>query len=320
MPVYTIAALLALISVAALGQAAEPPQNQPATNLGYRVGPGDQLVFRIVNAEEIGDKPVGVDLDGCVRLPVVGRLHVAGSTVAQIEAEVRKRLSTYLLHPDVTVSVAEYRSQPVSVVGAVRNPGVQQVQGRKTLLEMLSLAGGLDTAAGSSLTLTRRLEFGRIPLPGAADDPTGQFSVASVPLRSIIEAKSPEENIEIQPHDVISVPKGRHVYVLGQVQRAGEFPLGERENVSILQAVSMAGGLDQFAKPEHTRILRRTAEGPSRIEVPVDLRRIIAGKDPDLNLSAEDIVVVPHNAPKRAALRALEKAVELGTGVIIWRR
>src|SRR5258706_1316832 len=113
-----------------------------------------------------------------VRLHMAGRMMISGLTVAQVEAEVTNRLKQYVKRPDVSVSVTEFHSQPVSVIGSVRTPGVQQVQGRKTLVEMLSLAGGLDATAGTTLRITRRLEFGRIPLAGASDDATGKFSVA----------------------------------------------------------------------------------------------------------------------------------------------
>src|SRR5437667_8305139 len=91
------------------------PLGQPApTNPGYVLGPGDQLTIRVVNLEEINDKPVSVDLSGYIRLPMVGRVQVSGHTVAEVETELTNRLKTYLLRPDVSVSVTEFRSQPVS--------------------------------------------------------------------------------------------------------------------------------------------------------------------------------------------------------------
>lgn len=287
---------------------------------GYVVGPGDQIAFRVVNAEEINEKPVAVDLSGYVRLPMIGRFRVGGLTVSQIETEAGERLKAFFLRPDVSVSIIEFRSQPVSVIGAVRNPGIQQVQGRKTLVEMLSLAGGLDPSAGSTLKITRQREWGRIPLSSAEDDPTGQFSVAEVSLRSILQAKAPEENIQVKPNDVISVPKADNIYVIGQVQKAGEFVLHEREDVTILQALSMAGGLERTAQPQHSRILRRTSGTAERTEIPVNVRKILDGKASDVSLKADDILFVPSSLPKKAAIRALEAAVEIGTGVVIWRR
>jgi polysaccharide biosynthesis/export protein len=283
----------------------------------YVLGPGDQITIRVVDIEEINDKPVAVDLTGHIRLPIVGTIAVSGLTVAQLQAELMRRFSTYVLRPDVSISIAEFRSQPVSVIGAVKNSGVLQVQGRKTIIEMLSLAGGLDATAGSTVEITRRLEWGRIPLQNAADDPTGQFSVAQISLKSLLAAKNPQQNILIKPQDVISVPRAETVYVMGQVQKPGGFPLDSHEEVTVLQALSMAGGLDRAAQARRAKILR-VAGNSSRTEVAVDLQKILDGKSSDIAMQPNDILFVPNSMPKKAAIRALEAAVEIGTGVVIW--
>ena len=286
---------------------------------GYILGPGDQIAVRVVNFEEINDKPIAIDLSGCIHLPMVGQIPVSGLTVEQVGSEIAKRLEVYVKHPDVSVSVTEFRSQPVSVIGAVKTPGVQQVQGQKTLLEMLSLAGGLDsTTAGSSLKITRRLEWGPIPLPNAINDPTNQFSVAQVSVKSLLEAKHPEENILVEPYDVISVPRGETVYVIGEVVKPGGFLLNDSEQVTVLQALSMASGADKLAQPQHARILRRLPGDSSRTEIPIDLNKILNGKSPDVRMQADDILFVPNSIPKRAAIRTLEAAIQLG-GIALFR-
>jgi polysaccharide export outer membrane protein len=284
------------------------------------LGPEDQIVVRVLGAEEIESKPYTLDLSGHIRLPYVGRVQAAGLTIEQLEAELVRGLKTYFREPDVSVSVVEFRSQPVSIIGAVKNPGVHQLGGRKTLIEMLSLAGGLDTNAGSTVKITRRLEWGRIPLANAADDPSGQFSIGHVSVHAIFEARSPEDNIAIRPYDVISVPRASMVYVIGQVQRAGGFPLGESETTTVLQALALAGGPDRAASPKNARVLRMSAGGRSRSEMPVDVSKILEGKIPDLPLEPEDILFIPSSAPKKAALRAMEAAIQMGTGIVIWRR
>jgi len=295
-------------------------QNCSETSPGYILGPGDQITVRAVDVDEISDKPIPVDLNGQVRMPMTGRIQAAGLTLKQFEGELTKRLRTYLWQPDISVSIAEFRSQPVSVIGAVRNPGVQQVQGHKRLVEVLSLAGGLDASAGSTLRITQRLEWGRIPLASAADDPTGEFSIAQIKLKSILEARNPEENILVKPYDVVSVPRAEMIYVIGQVQKSGGIVLNDREEISVLQALSISGGLDQSAQPQNARILRRHPGDPSRTEIAVDLRKILNGKSSDVAMQPEDILFVPSSVPKKAALRAVEAAIQLGTGVVIWRR
>src|SRR5437762_14235003 len=98
----------------------------------------------------------------------------------------------YVVGPDEAVAVTEFRSQPGSVIGAVGRSGVHQLDGRKTLVEVLSMAGGLSEDAGPSVTITRRLEWGRIPLADAAEDATGGFSVAQIDVKSLLEARNPK--------------------------------------------------------------------------------------------------------------------------------
>jgi polysaccharide export outer membrane protein len=317
-----IAQVSAPVTQAEAGPAPAPavPRSAPNSSSGYVLGPGDQITIRSTDADDINDKPVQIDNDGFLRLPLVGRLRASGLTVSQFENELTKRLKTYLVQPDVAVSVSTFHSQPVSIVGAVKNPGVYQVEGRRTLVEMLSLAGGLDTAAGATLKITRRLEYGRIPLPGAADDPTGSFSIANVRLKSILTAANPQENIQVQPHDVITVPRSELVYVIGEVQRAGGFPLNEQENISVLQALSLAGGLDRTASPRGAKILRAANGEPKRSEIAVNVKAILDGKASDVYLRPDDILFIPNSQPKRAAARAAEAAIQIGTGIVIWRR
>jgi polysaccharide export outer membrane protein len=187
------------------------------------------------------------------------------------------------------------------------------------LVEVLALAGGLDTNAGSTLKVTRRKEWGPIPLPNAADDPTGQFRVADLDIKSLLEATNPEANILVQPNDVISVPRADTVYVTGHVQKPGGFLLNERRGVTVLEAVSMAGGFDRTAKPQNARLLRHQPGSTSRVYIAVNLKKILEGKQPDVRMQPEDILFVPNNVPKSAALRALDAAIQMGTGVVVWR-
>jgi protein involved in polysaccharide export with SLBB domain len=156
----------------------------------------------------------------------------------------------------VTVSLAEVRSQPVSVLGAVNRPGVQQIDSPKTVVEMLSLAGGLREDAGHTIKITRRVDSGPIPLAAARTDTSGRFSVAEINVKDVLEARRPEDNIVILAHDVISVPRAEMVYVIGEVEKSGGFVLEDRESVSVLQALSLAGGLTDVAGIEQARILR----------------------------------------------------------------
>jgi polysaccharide biosynthesis/export protein len=285
----------------------------------YLLGPGDQLEISAPELTELANKQVRVDGEGDIEVPLGGRVHVAGLTAKQTGEQVNKVLSTYIRQPQVVVSIAEVRSQPVSVLGAVNAPGVHQVQGHKTLLEMLALAGGIRQDAGYSVRITRELEWGCIPLPNTQLDASGRFSVAELNLKKIMEAKNPEENIQILPHDVISVPKAEMVYVIGDVRRSGGFVLGEHQSMSVLQVLSLAEGLNSTADSRHARILRLEHNADQRVEMAVDVKRILNGKGPDVPLQGDDILFVPGSTGKKAAVRALEAAVQTGTGLAIWR-
>jgi len=285
----------------------------------YLLGPDDQLEISGPELTDLSSKPVRIDGEGDMQVPLAGSVHVAGLTVQQTEKELDKVLSKYIKNPQVVVNVVEVRSQPVSVLGAVNSPGVHQVQGHKTVLEMLASAGGIRQDAGYSIRITRQVEWGCIPLPGAQLDASGKYSVAEVNLRKIMDAKTPEENIQIFPHDVISVPKAEMVYVIGEVHRSGGFVLGEHQSISVLQALSLAEGLNTGADPRHAKILRLKPEADQREELKVDVKEALNGKKPDFPLQGEDILFIPGSTGKKAALRGLEAAIQTGTGLAVWR-
>lgn len=285
----------------------------------YVLGVDDQIVIHAFEADEISDKPIGIGADGFIDLPMIGRVHAAGMTVGELRTELTKRLGQYVNHPQLTVMVTEFRSQPVSVMGAVNMTGVVQLQGRKTLMEVISLAGGLRQDAGNSVTITRQIKNGKLPLAGATTDAGGQFSTATVSLRDIMNGKKPEDNILIQPNDVLTVPKAQLIYVLGEVGRPGGFVLDDHDSLSSLQCVALAGGLNRTAKGSQAKILRLEPGKTERQEIPANLSKIMRGEAPDVTLHADDILFVPNNAPKSAGLRAAETALQIGTGVAIWR-
>jgi polysaccharide biosynthesis/export protein len=321
-------AVLFLFSIAGAAQENVPRQFDRAKPMcdsqvrsTYLLGPDDQLEISEPELAElaVANKPTRIDGDGNIQVPLVGRVHVSGLTVQQVEQELDQVLSKYIRHPRVAVNVTEVRSQPVSILGAVNTPGVHQVQGHKTLLEMLALAGGIRSDAGYSIRITRHLEWGCIPLPKAELDASGQFSVAEVNLKKIMEAENPEENIQILPHDIVSVPKAEMVYVIGEVKRSGGFVLGEHQSMSVLQALSLAEGLNGTADTRHARILRLKPNADQREEMSVDVKDVLRGKKSDIPLRGNDILFIPGSTGKKAALRTIEAAIQTGTGFAIWR-
>jgi polysaccharide export outer membrane protein len=273
-------------------------------------------MVRALDAEEVTTTaPIRIDARGNITLPMIGRVHAAGLTTEQLADLLEEHLKHYLQHPDVSVYLVETRSQPVSVLGAVQSPGVHQLEGHKTLFEVISLAGGIRQDAGYSIKITRRIEWGRIPLPDAKDDPTGRYSIASVNIKSIMDAQNPAENIEIKPEDVISVPKGQLVYVIGTVRKPGGFVLGEDQHLSALQILSLAEGLDRFANARKARIMRPIPGSDTRTEIPIDLKALLAGKTPDVPLQANDLLFVPLSGKKSAAATAVTTVLGMSSAV-----
>lgn len=297
-----------------------PTQGARTPSGEYVLGPQDVLSIQSLYMEELQDRTVPIDLNGVIRLPMIGRVSAAGMTPTELERDLNERFLEYVKDPALSVTVKEYRSQPVSVLGAVRNPGVLQVQGRRSLFEVISMAGGLADDAGYSITITRRRDlYGSLPLATAKDDETGTYSVAQVNVRAMLDATDPGSNIAIFPEDIVSVPTAKMVYVLGTVPRPGGFALNEEESVTVLQAVALAQGFDRFAKPEKSVILRKQAGSTERTEIAVNVKDILQGKAEDQALRQDDILYVPDSAKKRAMARAVEASIAIGAGVTIWR-
>jgi polysaccharide export outer membrane protein len=286
----------------------------------YHLGPEDVVEFYGVDAEEIVGKPYRIEADGQISLPLVGRLRAAGITLRELEDALNDRLKVFIQQPQLVANVVEFRSQPVSVVGAVNQSGTQQLQGQRTLLDMISLAGGLRQDAGYSVRITRRLEWGPLPLPGAHSDSTGRFSVAEVNLRDLLAARRPSDNIQVLPHDVITVPEAERVFVLGDVGRSGGYLLSDGQSMSVVEVVSMAEGLARTADFRNCRILRVVAEQTARQEIRVDVKAILAGKAEDVPLRAGDILFVPGSVSKTVGLRTAEAVIQAATGLAIWGR
>jgi polysaccharide biosynthesis/export protein len=301
----------------AAGQDSPPAMHVPST---YTLGPNDQISFFGIDADEIVNKPFRIDAEGDVNLPMVGRLRAAGLTIRQFEEVLNKQLSTYVREPHIVVSTVEFHSQPVSVVGAVKVPGTHQLEGRKTLVEMIALAGGFRDDAGNSVKISREAQWGVIPLSNASVDPQNNVSVGEVNIKEIMEAKNPKDNILIKPHDVITVPRGEQVYVVGEVKKAGGFILTERANMSVLQALSLAEGLQPTADPRHAKILRSQSGKEQRIEIAVNIKKILDGTSQDVPLQAGDILFLPSSGAKKAGTRTLDAVVQAATGIVIFRR
>jgi len=285
----------------------------------YILGPEDVINIEVFNLPELS-KTVRVANDGTVTLPLIGRVQAAGLTTEQLRKELADKWGeNYLQDPQVTVFVSEFKAKPVSVIGAVEKPGLYPLTGRRTLIEMLSMAGGFGkratSAAGRTVLITRKSGFGDLqPVDGMHVRGPDQIEID---LNRLLYTKDEALNIEMKPLDIISVSKADVVYVTGAVKRPGGFVLEDRPTMTVLQAIAMAEGFTPTSAKKSARILRTNQDG-SKTEVPINLSKIIRGKAQDTTLAANDILFVPDSKQKIVAQRAIDASVSTFSGWLIW--
>jgi polysaccharide biosynthesis/export protein len=281
------------------------------------LGPGDQVTVAAPEIEELDRRQLKVQSDGTVSVPLVGPMKVTGLTPQQFAEQLTKALQTQFKDPKISFTQIDVRSKPVTVLGAVNQPGVVQADGRKRLIEILSQAGGLRPDAGPTLTLARKSGQPSAFPAEVKTSVNGNNLTAVIPISGLMEGTDPASNVLVQSGDIITVPKGKLVYVLGDVKRAGGFPLGEANDLTVLKALSLAQGLRDTAKPNEARILRDDADG-HRSEVPLDLKKLLEGKLPDVAMRANDVLYVPSSTSKKVASRTLDALIQTGTGIAIY--
>jgi polysaccharide export outer membrane protein len=294
------------------------PSAATASSTSYVLGPEDLITVRVFAADDIPDKPAQVDNNGSVTLPMIGLVHAAGLTVEQFQANLVTAYKKYFKDPQVTVQVNEFHSQPVSVAGNVNTPGVVQLRGNRNLMEVISMAGGLRPEAGDQALITRNLSEGTIPVSGAFTDPTGKYSVAHINIREVMSGKDPVGNIVMKPHDVVTIPRARMIYVLGNVTKPGGFVLTDNESMSISKAIALAGGWDKTASLSGARVLRASG-GAEREQIPLNVKKILENKAPDVEMRPDDILYIPNSNSKTFGAMGLASAIGVGTGIAIWR-
>ena len=277
-----------------------------AANAAYRLGPGDVIDINVFEVEELS-KPAVIAPDGTVTLPLIGALEMGGLTTQQAAERLRRLYrEDYIRDPQVSVIVKEYHSQPVSVLGAVTRPGVYQLRGPRRLSDILALAEGLAPDSGAEVTISRPL----------ADGSEQRLTVATHDLLSLNGRDEP--NPFVEGGDTIRVSKAGIVYVVGEVGRPGGFPLKDQEQITALKALALAEGLRRTASAQRSKIIRNV--GVERQETAIRLNDVLEGRQPDVSLAPGDILFVPNSQARSALGRGAEAAIQVATGVIIWRR
>jgi polysaccharide export outer membrane protein len=242
---------------------------------------------------------------------------VSGLTVSGCEKLLTERLRRYQHDPQVTVYVHEFRSHPVSVVGAVEKPGVYQLTRHTTLFDAVLLAGG-PKDAGPTVTLTRSERSGPIPHSRARAklEEGGKSSTQLVlELKDVMSGRGAEAELEVHADDVVSVATVKQlklVHMSGEVNRPGSVELVQAPTMSLVKLVALAGGLTRSASPGKTMIVHVNDDGVQTSAAFVDLRKVMRGKAKDLELMPGDVVIVPSNTVLAYMQTASMSAVTTG--------
>lgn len=241
-------------------------QHLPASaQSAYRVGNGDILKIAVWSQPELSGL-FTVDLDGSVPLPLIGNVAAASKTVADIERDVRERLANgYLTNPQVTIDVAEYKSQRIFVVGEVRTPGAVPLTGALTLIEALTRVGSLTEFAGGDLLVIRQPEGRGAQGPVLPNEP-GAREVLRVDVQQL-QSKGPSSNVELANGDTVVVPRAEVIYVIGQVNSPGSYTY--ERNMTILQVIARASGVNDSGSTRRLKILR--IQGGKRVELKAEM-------------------------------------------------
>lgn len=315
----------------------------------YVIGPGDLVNVQVFDVPEMS-RELRVSQTGTIGMPLVPvRLHISGLTETQTEQKITEVLEAngLISHPEVSVTVKEKKSRPITIVGAVAHPQVYEADRQVTLIDVLAQAGGITPDAADHVIVTRperdnsqdaadAAQQDTAPSVSASDAPPAAqgsdkpsaeppqipppvVNTITVNLSQILEAGDMVNNVIIQPGDVVTVPHAGIVYVLGAVPRPGGYTVtNDRAQLSTLKVLSLAGGLERTAKSDRAVIVRKDATGKQQ-EVDVDLKKIMKFEAEDVQLRPSDILFVPRSAGKQAAIRAAELATAIGTGLLIYR-
>jgi len=275
--------LLAVILTVFGGVLAFAQQGKVSPTTGYKIGPKDLLEITVFDLPEL-NQVVRVTEDGAITLPLVGRVVIEGLNIEEVEKKLAGLLEEkWLKKARVSVFIKEYQSNRVSVIGAVGKPGMYELIGKATLLQMISLAGGLTSEASRELYVWREGKNGK------------QDNIA-INLEDLIINNHQELNIAILPNDVINIPMDPliQIYVFGAVKTPGALEVKLSKKITLLQAIAQAGGPSEGAS-NSVVIKRKDKKTGKEKKINVNLKDIIKGKKPDIELQEGDIVYVPES-------------------------
>ncbi len=248
----------------------------------YRIGPKDLLEIKVQEVPELAGLGVRVSENGSITLPLAGNIALTGMTKDEVEKLIARVLieRNLVKNPQVSVFIKEYQSQVVSLIGAVTKPGIYQLVGRVTLLDIISQAGGFKENAADEIFVLRE----------------GKGEAAAtirIDLEDLTVNGNPKLNIPLQPGDVINIPADEviSIFVFGAVRNPGSLQVKKSARINIVQAIAQAGGLTESGKYSGITIKRTLKDGREE-NLKVNLMDIIRGKKPNIVLLKGDVVFV----------------------------
>jgi polysaccharide export outer membrane protein len=267
-----------------------------ASSSDYQIGSEDLLEITVFNIPEAAlterhltprTQTVRVSHRGQISLPLVGEIAVMGLTVSGLEEKLRDHYDRYIHNPQISVLVKEFR-QRVSIIGAVQKPGVFELTGPKTVIEVLAMAGGVTEKAASQVHIYRQGPKGR-------ETHVIDLTVLANSIGLINENNAGMVNMPVQPGDMINIPEAGMFFVDGAVRKPGSYPLGRR--YSLTQALATAGGVDPELNSDMISVFRR--QGPGEVQtIALDLSDVLSGNIADPQIQPDDVIVVPTSTAK----------------------
>jgi polysaccharide export outer membrane protein len=278
-----------------------------------KIGPGDLLSIAVADCPEMS-RNFRVSSNGLLVLPLLQeKIRVAGKEPDEVEGEISEALvrDQILVRPVVSVAVVEYRSVPVSVLGAVKKPITFQAVGHITLLDALTKAEGLTADAGPEILVSRP----------AVTAPNGESLIQHISVKNLLDDADPNMNIRLYGGEEIRVPPAGRVYVLGSVKKSGSFPISDNNDTTVMKVIALSEGLLPFYSKE-AFIYRREPGKAERSEIRVEINDIMRQRSPDIRLESNDILYIPDNHGRKMAAETLERlagfASSTGSGLLVF--
>jgi len=268
-----LCALLVVLLAASVPALAQTPAPAPQQDKDYIIGPEDILEIQVWGNKDL-NQAVFVRPDGRTSLPLVGEIAVAGKTVQQLQDHLTNVYEKTVKGAVVTVIVREIKSRPIYFIGGFGKPGVMQLTRELTLLQAISVVGGVSPNADAEKGFVLRGDK-RIPID----------------FNRLVQRGDLSQNPKLEPGDSVVVPLADAVYVNGEVKTPGAVKY--TGDLTILKALTQVGGLTPLAAGGRVDVLRGNAEKKERIRVDVDKMMRSPDENPDIRLQPNDIVFVP---------------------------